>query len=226
VELIAATIESLRKYVLRAKVRIEDASALFPVAGAFGAGALETLGLPAAIDRYAESSSIGVARLASGDDRYVVIGERPGMPAPRPDAAFEQAWRLADIHAGRPQIYAATRELFVAQMLNLDRLDAISFSKGCYTGQEIIARTQHLGRIKRRMFRLKLPAGHWSVGQSLTLRDGRSGRIVETAASANGAEALAVLTLAKSGADTDAEISQGLVPAIDAQELPLPYSLE
>jgi len=52
-----------------------------------------------------------------------------------------------DIRAGLPQIYLATREAFVAQMLNLDLLDGISFSKGCYSGQEIIARTQHLGRI-------------------------------------------------------------------------------
>ncbi len=46
-------------------------------------------------------------------------------------------------------------------MLNLDLIDGISFTKGCYTGQEIVARTQHLGRIKRRMFRLPLPPGEW-----------------------------------------------------------------
>ncbi len=108
---------------------------------------------------------------------------------------FEQAWRLADIHAGLPQVYAATSEAFVAQMLNLDLLDGISFSKGCYTGQEIIARTQHLGRIKRRMFRLRLPAGEWSIGQALHLSDGRQGRLTEVIESDGRVEALAVLNV-------------------------------
>ena len=95
---------------------------------------------------------------------------------------MEHAWRLADIRAGLPQIYAATREMFVAQMLNLDLIDGISFTKGCFTGQEIIARTQHLGRIKRRLHRLRLPAGTWAVGQAVHLTDGRSGRLTELAA--------------------------------------------
>ena len=56
-----------------------------------------------------------------------------------------------DIAAGVPQVYAATSEEFVAQMLNLDALGAIAFEKGCYTGQEVIARAHYRGRVKRRM---------------------------------------------------------------------------
>ena len=63
------------------------------------------------------------------------------------------------VAAGEPQVYSETSELFVAQMLNLDLIDALSFSKGCYTGQEIITRTQHLGRIKRRMLAFRFPPG-------------------------------------------------------------------
>ena len=66
-------------------------------------------------------------------------------------------------------------EAFVAQMLNLDALDGISFTKGCYTGQEIIARTQHLGRIKRRLFRLLLPRS--LGGAELPLPGGHSRRL-------------------------------------------------
>jgi folate-binding Fe-S cluster repair protein YgfZ len=105
-------------------------------------------------------------------------------------------------------------------MLNLDLLDGISFTKGCYTGQEIIARTQHLGRIKRRTCRLRLSAGSWEVGQTVRLTDGRSGRLTEIAAAADAVEALAVLTL-QPGTDSDGADAQ----AIDAAELPLPYSL-
>ncbi|HXC22471.1 MAG TPA: tRNA-modifying protein YgfZ, partial [Steroidobacteraceae bacterium] len=106
---------------------------------------------------------------------------------------------------------------FVAQMLNLDLLDGISFTKGCYTGQEIIARTQHLGRIKRRLFRLLLPAGNWTVGQALHLSDGRQGRLTEVIDSGGRVEALAVLSIDSAGGD----LSAG--PAVAATELPLPY---
>ena len=62
------------------------------------------------------------------------------------------AWRLADICAGVPRIGADASDAFLPQMLNLDRLRAVSFEKGCYVGQEIVARAQHLGRVKRRAY--------------------------------------------------------------------------
>ena len=65
----------------------------------------------------------------------------------------QNSWLLADIRAGIPDIGTATSGEFIPQMINLDLLNAISFSKGCYTGQEIIARTKYLGRVKRRMLR-------------------------------------------------------------------------
>ena len=61
-------------------------------------------------------------------------------------------WRLADIRAGVPRITAKSSDTFLPQMLNLDRLGAVSFEKGCYVGQEIVARAQHLGRVKRRAY--------------------------------------------------------------------------
>jgi thiopurine S-methyltransferase len=86
----------------------------------------------------------------------------------------------ARISAGLPQVYAATTELFVAQMLNLDVIGAISFTKGCYTGQEIIARAHYRGRVKRRMqrFRSRAPCA-LKPGDSYRLLDGRSAQIVD-----------------------------------------------
>jgi folate-binding protein YgfZ len=222
-ELALPTLERLRKFVLRAKVKIEDLSDAYSVAGAHGESALELADLPAPEAAYREREDVGIARVPAGATpavpRYWVV--RPRHQPPPGGASAERAalaWRLADIRAGMPQVYAATSEQFVAQMLNLDRLDAISFTKGCYTGQEIIARTQHLGRIKRRLGRLRLPSGSWSIGETLRLADGRTGRLTEIAPVGEGFEALAVLSLADTTAADDAASL-----AVPAEELPLPY---
>jgi len=298
-EIVLPTIERLRKFVLRAKVQIEDVSDQILVCGQHGATALRAADLPipgggdiaagspegdgappqpaaaaapataaedSAVGRdhpasntsrtsnaftethtYVEHGGIGIGRVSADADRYWVVGAtadlaqcrlvdagsdangdalgaalEPDQHPTRDAERIEHAWRLADIRSGSPQIYAATREMFVAQMLNLDLIDGISFTKGCFTGQEIIARTQHLGRIKRRMFRLRLPAGTWAIGQAVHLRDGRNGRLIEVAQSAAAIEALAVLTL-DPAAPTDGDSVAGTL--IDAVELALPYAL-
>jgi folate-binding protein YgfZ len=228
-DVLLPTIHGLRKFVLRAKVDIADLSEQFSVIGQHGAEALRACGLPIPgdADGYVEQAGLGVGRVRAGSGRYWLIGpsaslaER-GFADGRHDAlTVERDWRLADIRDGLPQVYAASSELFTPQMLNLDLIDGISFTKGCYTGQEIVARTQHLGRIKRRMFRLALPRGNWAIGQTLRLADGRAGRLTELAADDGECEALAVLTIEPGAAD--AEVSPST--AVAARELPLPYSL-
>jgi folate-binding protein YgfZ len=223
-ELAPTTLERLRKFVLRAKVKIEDLSDQYSVAGAHDASALELANLADA--PYTEREGIAVARVPdaaqSATPRYWVVRPRESeVRGGASDDRADLAWRLADIRAGMPQVYAATSEQFVAQMLNLDLLDAISFTKGCYTGQEIIARTQHLGRIKRRLSRLRLPSGSWSIGEPLRLADGRTGRLTEVARVGAGFEALAVLSLRDATGAGDADAGAG--DAVSAEELPLPY---
>jgi folate-binding protein YgfZ len=225
-ELLAPTLEGLRKFVLRAKVKIEDAGANLEVAGQHELQLLQSAGVavPQSGTSYLETDGIGVAAVNGDSTRYWVIGSAEQLAARALAGAasaadrIEHDWRLGDIRAGLPQIYASTREAFVAQMLNLDLLDGISFSKGCYTGQEIIARTQHLGRIKRRLYRLQLPDGDWSIGQPVHLTDGRTGRLIEAAQSGDGFEALAVLTVDASKPAADASTQE-------AVELPLPYPM-
>jgi folate-binding protein YgfZ len=246
-ELVLPTLEGLRKFVLRAKVKIEDAGELLSVAGQHDARRLQSAGYTENAG-YVEKDGIGVAAVNGDPGRYWVIGAAAKLAEHGLDGGefpveqVEHDWRLADIRAGLPQIYLATRESFVAQMLNLDRLDAISFSKGCYTGQEIIARTQHLGRIKRRLYRLQLPLGEWRIGQPLRLKDGRAGRLTEVIRSGGGYEALAVLNVdastaaadgtsagasqegaSRDGASRDGESADNT--PIAAAGLPLPYEL-
>ena len=96
----------------------------------------------------------GIASLAWGDAPHVAGAAR--IASASSTSPMRQPWRAgrcADIAEGLPQVYAATSEAFVAQMLNLDLLGAIAFDKGCYTGQEVIARAHYRGRVKRRLQR-------------------------------------------------------------------------
>jgi tRNA-modifying protein YgfZ len=232
-ELVLPTLEALRRFVLRAKVKIEDSSDVLGVAGQYGARSLQSAGIatPQSSTGYAEEEEIGVSAVNHDAGRYWVVAaaeklaER-GLSGDLLHAQqIEHEWRLADIRAGLPQIYLATREAFVAQMLNLDLLDAISFTKGCYTGQEIIARTQHLGRIKRRLYRLQLPGADWRIGESLRLTDGRAGRLTEVVPSGGGVEALAVLNLQSVSAADSSDGDSAAIASVAATQMPLPYEI-
>jgi folate-binding protein YgfZ len=231
-EILLPTLERLRKFVLRAKVSAEDVSEHYVLIGLHDPSGLRSagLGIPDAASGYLEQDGIGIGRVSSRSSRHWAIGSAADLAkhqlagdtsgGEHGAQRIERDWRLADIREGLPQIYAATREMFVAQMLNLDLIDGISFTKGCFTGQEIIARTQHLGRIKRRMFHLRLPAGTWAIGQAVHLRDGRTGRLTEVVSEGEEFEALAVLNLEGGATEADAPGD-----TVVAHELPLPYSL-
>jgi len=133
----------------------------------------------------------------------------------------------AAIAAGIPQVYAATSEQFVAQMLNLDVLGGISFTKGCYTGQEVIARAHYRGRVKRRMQRFRtLTTATLAPGDAGKLKDGRSFRVVDAASLADGrCEFLAVAPVAVGQAEEEASSDAGAASVLDAEQLTLPYEL-
>ncbi len=145
-------------------------------------------------------------------------------PLPPAAPASRERWRELDVRAGVPQVYAPTSEQFVAQMLNLDALDAIAFDKGCYTGQEVIARAHYRGRVKRRLQRF-LTRGPLALapGDTGSLPDGRSFTVVEAARHADGrCEFLAVARLA--GTEPESGGIEAASP-VEAQPLPLPYPL-
>jgi folate-binding protein YgfZ len=207
-ELAGAVALRLRKYVLRSKLAIDEIGA-----------ALKVFGSATDVE--------GFTSLAWGTRRLLLVPEdRSGEFAS--DDAAQARWQAADVAEGLPQVYAATSEMFVAQMLNLDLLGAIAFDKGCYTGQEVIARSHYRGRVKRRLQR-------WSTAASAPLRagdaarsvDGRALSIVSVAPVAGGQELLAVGPYVVS---EDTANAAGRETAADASvwvegPLPLPYPL-
>jgi tRNA-modifying protein YgfZ len=138
----------------------------------------------------------------------------PGLPA---DDAY---WFLADIRAGFARPGAAASTAFIPQMLNLDLVDAVSFSKGCYPGQEIVTRTRHLGRVKRRLFRYGCATRPMLVaGEPLFGPAGECGTVVSAATTDGGGEMLAVVRLDAARGPLFADAGR----TRPVQALPLPY---
>jgi folate-binding protein YgfZ len=210
--LVAPLVERLKRYVLRSKVQLRDASADYAFAAVLdGGGAPRHDRGPGTLSR---------VRLRGGT---LVVGARADVDVALAGSARVDAsrWRAACIAAGDPEVLPEAAEEWVAQMLNLDLLDGISFTKGCYTGQEIVARTQHLGRIKRRAFRYRSAAGARvpAPKQALLLDGAKVGETIAAAATADGVELLAVVGLEHRDASLASEDGAAWTPQ------PLPYDV-
>lgn len=202
----------LQRFVFRARVRIEDLSAAWRAYGLAGPDA-----------EAACTTRLHMSLDAAGMRQLVVAPL--GEPLPQSELASRDDWRAQDIALGLPEITRATSGLWVAQMLNLDLLDAISFEKGCYTGQEVIARAHFRGQVKRRMQRfLTTSEVSLTPGAKVRLQDGRMAQVVMAAQVELGQEFLAVAPLlaGMAGADEPAATDP---PAVSADVLPLPYAL-
>ncbi len=164
-----------------------------------------------------EPAFLVLVRSNAGPAAWRAAGNR-ARPVGRP------GWDLARVRAGVPEVAAAVTEAFIPQELNLEPLGGISYTKGCYTGQEVVARTKHLGRLKRRLYRASSPAP-MEAGQTIRPQEGGEsrGRVIRAAPAADGgSQALAILRI-------DAvEAGETLVPEGSAQALEvleLPYEL-
>lgn len=129
------------------------------------------------------------------------------------DPASIEDWRTENLHRGIPEISAVQSEVFTPHMLNLDKLDAISFDKGCYPGQEIVARTHYRGASRRRMLRFA-STGAIAAGDEVYAGERKVGDVVN----AIGRELLAVVPL--DSADANLSAAGNVLSA-----LPLPYDL-
>lgn len=158
-----AMLKRLRMYVMRSKVVIEDKSdaiVRFGIAGTEAAIALKAhFGtVPEEHFQLLDHDTATLLRLPGQTMRYEIFTTSEHAPAlwkmltEKCTPVGNAGWEWHEIHAGIPDVVPATQEAFVPQMLNLDVLGGINFKKGCYTGQEIVARTHYLGKIKRRTY--------------------------------------------------------------------------
>ena len=237
-DIIAQMHKKLSMYVLRSKVKLSDAStgtALIGLVGPQANTVAGTLGLPAIVTDMHHGAAHGIRCIRVTPDLWLLV-----LPAEQAGGVMEQllaagalragsnAWQLAMIRAGLPLITAATQEEFVAQMLNYELIGGVSFKKGCYPGQEIVARTQYLGKLKKRMYRVHIatetaPAAGTDVFTP-AFGEQSAGKLVNVAASPEGGfEALAVMQI--SCADSG-EVRLGAPDGMALSFLDLPYAIE
>ena len=209
-------ITRMRMFVMRADVKIVDMSSEWACFGVSGSAAAARLQVEVTDP---PSASDGVVPLADGL-LVRMPGDAPAFQCLAPpgdaqalwqnlaaDAELDQGeyWTVSQIRAGMPYIDIETQGEFLPQMLNLDQLGGVSFDKGCYIGQEVVARTQHLGRLKRRMFGIVVRTdGRPNPGESIYLSgDDKTqsvGKIVVAGSTQRGQyDALAVLQLEAAG---------------------------
>ncbi len=156
-----AIVTRLRRYVLRAKVALDTADGVVGI-GIAGDAAVAALGeqleaLPDFDNGYLRRSELGIYGLPGPIPRYQIVGPVSQIQplweslssTPLPQQPW--TWPRLDILSGIPQIFPSTSEAFVPQMVNLDLIGGVSFQKGCYPGQEIVARMHYLGKLKQRM---------------------------------------------------------------------------
>jgi len=168
-ELVDPVIARLNIFKLRARVELQDMDGAWLRIGLAGTGCEPALAaavgsVPGADFATVHRDAVTAVRLPGPGPRFLVAGGPADIRRLWSEAARTavpvgaSSWELLEIRAAIPMIRPQTQEKFVPQMVNLDALEGIGFNKGCYTGQEIVARTHYLGKLKRRMYRLHCPA--------------------------------------------------------------------
>ncbi|WP_374676419.1 folate-binding protein YgfZ [Ideonella sp.] len=155
-DLLPATLKRLSMFVLRAKCKLSDASSELALWGLAGTGAGST-GTPGAVAPAGEGAQHIQLPPAAGLARALRCAPAGSLPPDAPELSLD-AWRGLEAASGVARIVASTADQFVPQMVNLELVGGVNFKKGCYPGQEVVARSQYRGTLKRRAVLLALPA--------------------------------------------------------------------
>ena len=160
--LLEKTLKRLKMFVLMAKVTLEPSSPESVRVGVAGSEVIEPLKqqfkvLPDGENGVSEDNGITIIRHPGQQPRFELIGDQDSMQtlwntlSPSFTAVGSKAWQLLGINAAQPQVVAETVEMFIPQMLNLHVINGVNFKKGCYPGQEVVARLHYRGKLKRHM---------------------------------------------------------------------------
>ncbi|MBA4262224.1 MAG: folate-binding protein YgfZ [Comamonadaceae bacterium] len=222
-DVLPTTLKRLSMFVLRAKAKLSDASEVFQVWGLAGSAA-PSVGMPWSKTGEADGAQTVVLYPADGLRRalWVAAVETPPPPGVRLPEAI---WPWLEVRSGVAGITLPTVEAFVPQMLNHESVGGVNFKKGCYPGQEVVARSQFRGTLKRRAFLVHSPEA-LSVGQAV-FHDSDAEQPCGTVASAaahpgGGWDAIVSM---QTSATAGGQLSGGSAAGPTLSLLPLPYPL-
>lgn len=241
---VEVTLKRLRMYVMMSKVVLEDVSQQqvhFAAAGSTITEYLNSYGfaqLPEADYQTAEHKGIHIMRLPSETPHFEIYADIDNIATAKDlwntlhdntdiSLVSDNAWRYLNIVNGLPRVNAASSEAWIPQMLNLQVIDGVSFTKGCFPGQEIVARLKYLGKNKRRLYRLALASDQLPETGTLIVAENETteaGKVLNTALNADGqVEVLAILKIAMAESKTLYLAEQG---GTAVTVLELPYTID
>ncbi len=225
-DLLAPTLKRLSMFVLRAQCKLSDASAEWPLWGLAGEAAGRAEPWSVAGDPSGQTIHLPQA----GEVPRALRCQPADAPVPQGPALDASAWRWLEVQSGVVRVVASTVEQFVPQMVNFELVGGVNFKKGCYPGQEVVARSQYRGTLKRRALLLAL-----SPGTAVTLQEGQEvfhdadrdqpAGMVALAARHPSGEQLALVEVKLAAAREDGHFRPGSADGPAMQPRALPYTL-
>lgn len=232
-ELLEPQLADLKKYAVFSKSKLTDESAGWVRFGLeHGDAALASLGLalPADTDSVVRNDGLIALRVSPDRAELWVRADQADTLKGKLSALLAEGdlnqWLLGQIRAGIGQVMPSTRELFIPQMLNLQAVGGVSFKKGCYTGQEIVARMQYLGKLKRRLYRLQLESGELPEPGTQLFSPTHGSSIGEVVLAARAEQNIELLAVLQAEAAEDGNLHLGTLEGPGLHLLDLPYQLD
>ncbi|MEQ4314429.1 folate-binding protein YgfZ [Pseudomonas syringae] len=232
-ELIEAQLLDLRKYAVFSKSKLTDESSAWVRFGLQdGDGALVSLGLdlPQETDAVVRSQDMLAIRVSPARAELWVRAEQADDIRSRLASQLAEGplndWLLGQVRAGIGQVFGSTREEFIPQMINLQAVGGVSFKKGCYTGQEIVARMQYLGKLKRRLYRLTLQGDQVPEPGTAVFSPVHASAVGNVVVAAQAGQAVELLAVLQGDAAENGRIHLGSPEGAALQMSDLPYQLD
>lgn len=241
-ELTETLTRRLSIFVMRSKVTIDDGSDHFVRIGYSGPSADKELAevidnIPSEVNQVTHQDNLMIIRIPGITPSYEIYGDESSIQDIWTRLDVHSApigasgWQLIEVLAGMPHITEMTSEQLVPQMINYQAIDGLSFKKGCYPGQEIVARMHYLGKLKKRMYLARIksdeaPRSFEEVYSSKKETGARTGNIINMAAHPDGGYAVLAVIQINDAESTEIRLGGASGPALLLQELPYTVNLE